>query len=269
MCEHIGPVAGDPPLVSIVVVTFNALEYVRKCVESVLARTHVPFEFIVVDNASEAETREYLKSVQGIRLVLNERNKLWCAGCNDGIRISDPRSKYVLLLNSDVEAMRDDWIEVLVTVIESDPRVAIAGPQHIKVKCGPLFGYIDGHCLLFRRTLLEAQGGQLDEERWPWAGAPAELAVAAYSKGWIYKVVHSDDAVVFHHESKSRTPEMHDKLKVLPRPKPVFTEIMARYGIKPTTAFTERSRLFKPFRKIAEQRRFYYSPPVGKVSLSK
>ena len=38
------------PLVSIVVVTYNAPEYTRLCLEGVLTRTRTPFELIVVDN---------------------------------------------------------------------------------------------------------------------------------------------------------------------------------------------------------------------------
>ena len=134
------------PLVSIVMVTYNALEYVRRSVEGILSRTSVPFELIVVDNASEAPTREYLRSVDGIRLIENPRNVLWCRGCNTGAAAAHPESRYQLLGISDIEILRDDWIEVMVAVMESETNVAIVGPQlNRRQPYAPVYGWVDGH----------------------------------------------------------------------------------------------------------------------------
>ena len=73
------------PLVSIVVVSYNATPYLRRCLESLRARTRPPHEILVVDNASRQETRDYLRSVDFIRPVFNDENRLWCAGCSQGI----------------------------------------------------------------------------------------------------------------------------------------------------------------------------------------
>src|ERR1035437_2693517 len=63
------------------------------------------WDVIVVDNASDAPTRESLQKAQGqfpsVRLVLNERNLGYAAGNNIGIRIST--GEVVILLNSDTE----------------------------------------------------------------------------------------------------------------------------------------------------------------------
>src|SRR3712207_5653985 len=78
----------NDPLVSIVIVSYNAPEYLRRCLESIRRRTATPHELIVIDNASREETRAYLRSLDFIRLTLNPDNRLWCAGCNQGIRQS-------------------------------------------------------------------------------------------------------------------------------------------------------------------------------------
>ncbi len=259
-------VSGTAPLVSIVVVTYNAPEYTRLCLEGVLTRTRTPFELIVVDNASEPPTREYVASVAAegrIRLIQNEENRLWAAGCNQGLRITDPRSKYLLLLNSDIEVQRDDWLDVMLTLMESDPSVAIVGPQHHKLPYGPIFGFIDGHCLLFRRTLLD-ELGYLDEVRWPWFGAPAEMTVAAYAKGHRYKVVHPDDEILIHHGGKSHTTtDSKAELEAIQRPRRIFRELMQEYGIAEEVPPEETNPLLKPLRKTLEKRRFYYAESVG------
>ena len=48
-------------LVSIVILTFNQLEYTIKCVESIEKHTPEPYEIIFVDNGSSDGTRDYLK----------------------------------------------------------------------------------------------------------------------------------------------------------------------------------------------------------------
>ena len=53
----------DNGFTSIVVVTFNQLEYTRLCVESIRRVTDEPYELVFVDNASSDGTLEYLRAV--------------------------------------------------------------------------------------------------------------------------------------------------------------------------------------------------------------
>jgi glycosyltransferase involved in cell wall biosynthesis len=46
----------DPPLVSVMMPTFNAAPFVAESIESVLAQTYQPIELLVVDDASEDQT---------------------------------------------------------------------------------------------------------------------------------------------------------------------------------------------------------------------
>jgi len=250
------------PLVSIVVVTYNALEYVRRCLEGILALRDVPFELTVVDNASDAETRDYLRSLQGIRLILNDENRLWSAGANQGMQASDPRSRYLLLLNSDCEFVRGDWLQILLAVAESDPRVGMVGPRHNKTPYGPIYGWIDGQCLLIRREIVR-ELGYFDAERWPWAGAPMELTAAAFAKGWTYKVVHPDDHFLVHHVEKSKTQEVRRRIDALPEPQAHVAEVLRRYGLRPAFSPLDHRASPRFVRRWLQRRRFYYAPPVG------
>ncbi|TAM87202.1 glycosyltransferase, partial [bacterium] len=51
------------PVVSLVLLTWNALEYTRITIESVRRFTKLPCELVVVDNGSEAPTVEYLRTL--------------------------------------------------------------------------------------------------------------------------------------------------------------------------------------------------------------
>jgi GT2 family glycosyltransferase len=220
---------------------------------------------VVVDNASGEETRDLLRSHAGIRLILNDENRLWAAGCNQGIEAADPRSRYVLLLNSDVALTRDDWLEVLLAVMESHPRAGIAGPRHHRREVSPLWGWISGACRLIRRRVLAEVGG-LNAERWPWSGASMELCVAAFARGWLYRRVHRADAFVVHQGEGSRTPEVAQRLAALPHPGRLLPQVMREYGLEPRRARLPDGWVPAAIRRLRERRRFYYAPPVGDVA---
>jgi GT2 family glycosyltransferase len=197
--------AATAPLVSIVTVTWNAPEYVRKLLDSVAARSREPHEVVVVDNASDAPTRALLAeraAAGAVRLVQNEDNRLWAAACNQGIAASDRRAPYVLLLNPDCEVLRGDWIARMRGVLDADPRVAVTGPFLNWKRIGPVHGCVDGSVFFVRRAALDAVG-LLDAERFPWNGAPYDWCARAFAKGWIYRRTPNEPPSLVHHGHKS------------------------------------------------------------------
>ena len=198
--------ANDPrtvPKVAIIVVTYNAPEFVRLCLESVRRYTTVPYRLIVVDNASEEPTREYLRGLDGIELIANEKNVLWCEGCNIGLRTVGADTTHVCLLNSDMEVRRADWLQRMINVLDSSEQIALVGTAHDRVRIGPTFGSPDGQCFVFKRHLLD-EIGLLDSERLPWNGADIDYAARAFARGYIYKIMPKNPELVVHYHGMSR-----------------------------------------------------------------
>ena len=52
------------PAVSIIVPTFDRLEYLAAAIESVFAQTYTRWELIIADDGSGAPTRTYLQSLR-------------------------------------------------------------------------------------------------------------------------------------------------------------------------------------------------------------
>ena len=189
--------------VAIIVVTWNAPEFVRLCLDSVRHYTTVPHEIIVVDNGSEAPLREWLTRQPDLKLVLNNENKLWCEGCNQGIQAAEGEVTHLMLLNSDMEVRRADWLQRMLNVLESSPRVGMVGTAADRVRIWPTFGSPDGQCLLIKKRLLD-EIGLLNSEKFPWNGADIDLAARAFARGFIYKIMPPKPELVVHYHGMSR-----------------------------------------------------------------
>ncbi|MBW2073128.1 MAG: glycosyltransferase family 2 protein [Deltaproteobacteria bacterium] len=119
-------------MASIVILTFNALELTKLCVDSILENTSYPYELIFVDNASSDGTVEYLEkdvrcrmSDARLKIIKNKKNLGFAAGCNQGILAS--KGDYIVLLNSDTIVPKG-WLKGLVEVADRDETIGIVGP---------------------------------------------------------------------------------------------------------------------------------------------
>ena len=129
--------------VSVVVVTYNALPWIERCLESVRA-----YETIVVDHGSTDGTLELVRRrFPHVRLI-EEGNTGLGAGSNTGMRVAS--GDYFLLLNSDAWAV-GDAVERLVAFAEEHPEAAVVGPKLLNPD-GSLQRSVRGFPTLWRLT---------------------------------------------------------------------------------------------------------------------
>lgn len=116
---------------SVIILTYNQLEDGTKpCIESIYKHTNPrDFELIIVDNASQDGTVQYIKSIQAIypniKVCLNSVNKGYAGGNNDGLRIAN--GDYLILLNNDT-LVTAGWLDALLRPFETDSRIGLIGP---------------------------------------------------------------------------------------------------------------------------------------------
>ena len=102
MTEH------EQPLVSIIVLNFNAKNFLIKCINSIFQSNYQNFEVILVDNASEDNTYKICKKNHPeINLIVNQENLGYCGGNNIGIQRA--KGKFVIILNPDT-LVEPNWI---------------------------------------------------------------------------------------------------------------------------------------------------------------
>jgi GT2 family glycosyltransferase len=118
------------PDVSVIIVNWNARDYLRDCIRSIFAETRISsYEVIVVDNHSSDGSQEMLRSeFPEVTAVLNEHNPGFAGGNNQGLRLAQGR--YVLLLNPDTLIL-DGAIDTCVAYADTlrDQRVGVLGCQ--------------------------------------------------------------------------------------------------------------------------------------------
>jgi glycosyltransferase involved in cell wall biosynthesis len=162
----------DAPDVSIIVLSYFNPEITEVCLRTLQITDGISYEVVVVDNGSDQATLDFLRKAKDagqIDILVEEPvNHMFSEGNNIGVRHSDPESKYILLLNSDVAFLRPDWLTKLVgwmegttayepTVWGLHPTIPDPGPRDI-VSAGwshdeNVDGRVrpEGWCCLFRR----------------------------------------------------------------------------------------------------------------------
>ena len=104
-------VKDEDPLVSIIILNYNAGKLIEECVDSIYQSNYKNFEIILVDNNSKDESHVKCKEkFPLINLIANKENLGYCEGNNVGIRVAN--GKFVIILNPDT-IVEPNWINEL------------------------------------------------------------------------------------------------------------------------------------------------------------
>ena len=108
----------EPPLVSVVLGTYNGEAYLQDQLRSVLAQTYPALEIIAIDDGSRDRTvdilREYAARDPRMRVTVNERNLGFIRNFEKGCRLA--RGEYIALCDQD-DYWFPDKIEKMVGAI--------------------------------------------------------------------------------------------------------------------------------------------------------
>ena len=105
---------------TVIIVNFEGRGRLGRCLAALLADTTVPFETIVIDNASRDGSWDEAEEHPGVRLVRNESNLGFGRACNQGATLAT--TPLLVFLNFDCEPARG-WLAALVQTAESDASI--------------------------------------------------------------------------------------------------------------------------------------------------
>lgn len=120
----------SPPVLSIVVLSWNVCGLLRGCLRSVFAELEgatFTGEVIVVDSASSDGSVDMVSAeFPQARLLASSENLGYSRGNNEGLRLA--LGRYILLLNPDTEAL-PGALASAVEHMDGHPEVGVLGPQ--------------------------------------------------------------------------------------------------------------------------------------------
>ncbi len=116
----------ENPVVSIVVLAYNHLDYTKQCIEALFQYTsHIPFELILINNGSSDGTEQYFCSIPNAMKISFPKNIGVDKAINYGFRMAS--GKYTLNLSNDI-VVTANWLDNLIQCAESDRKIGMVVP---------------------------------------------------------------------------------------------------------------------------------------------
>tara|TARA_Y100000741_G_scaffold313845_1_gene258973 strand:+ start:628 stop:1668 length:1041 start_codon:yes stop_codon:yes gene_type:complete len=181
----------ESPLVSVIVLNYNAGELLVNCVNSLKKSEYTNLEILVVDNiSSDGSQKKCKEQFPDIRLIQNEKNLGYCGGNNVGIR--EAKGEFIVILNPDT-IVDPNWLNELIIAYDKfgeglyQPKILSLNEENIIQSTGNMLhvfgfgfardkgnkiidkieeiekiGYASGTCLFTSKKVID-KVGYLDE----------------------------------------------------------------------------------------------------------
>lgn len=118
-------------MLSVIVLTFNSIKFIKPCLDSVFSQGYKDFEVIIVDNGSSDGTGGFIKdNYPQVALIENNENLGAAKARNQGIERA--RGDWVLTLDCDVVLEKDFFIRFSNAVKNLLPQVGMIQPKILR-----------------------------------------------------------------------------------------------------------------------------------------
>lgn len=117
----------QPPLVTIVMSTYNRADLLPKAIDSIIAQTFTDWELIVIDDCSTDNTRHLMAKYVGMdRRIYYRRNKENIgSGKSKNPVMAKSKGKHIAILDDD-DWWKPEYLEKLVALLEQNPDSPLA-----------------------------------------------------------------------------------------------------------------------------------------------
>ncbi len=117
-------------LVSAIVVTYHAGDYLKACLDSLKGQSYPLTEVILINNSASYDFYSQIKEIlPGIKIYSSPENLFYCGALNKGIGLST--GEFILCLNDDV-VLEKNFIKEAMRAFEIDERIGMASGKILR-----------------------------------------------------------------------------------------------------------------------------------------
>lgn len=184
-------------MISVIIVNYNGLAVLPRCIEALQHQVFQDFEIIVVDNASSDGSAQWLALHHPeVRIVALEKNLGFTGGNNAGYRVAS--GKFIAMLNNDTEVSAC-WLENLVAAMEDDPGIGICSSR-ILISGTDIIDSVGGGFTTAGSGFKRGEGEPSHRFSSPCQVEGACAAAALYRRSMIEEIGFLDDDFFLNHE---------------------------------------------------------------------
>lgn len=122
---------------TICIVNYKTLDFTRLALRCIRRFTKYPYEIIVVDNDSQDESLDYLKSLKWIRLLERRTDRDISGSCSHSAALQlgyeNCDTEFFVSMHSDAFVHRENWLTDLVGLFGGDERTACVGSGKLEL----------------------------------------------------------------------------------------------------------------------------------------
>jgi GT2 family glycosyltransferase len=247
----------------IVVIVWNQVKVTRRCLESLVNNTLADYRLILIDNASDDETRQYLDEFvraneEKIIFIRNKTNIGFLKAANQGLLRSE--AEYVCLLNNDTVVTKG-WLAELMNVARNNPKLGILNPSSTtlgqKVPLKDIYKYASkikrysgefmemaqasGFCMFIKRQVIDKIGvlderygmGYFEDTDYSYRAKEAGFKIARVKASYVY---HQENASFIRLKRRDETFKANRRIFEARWGRPLRIFVEAKDGLRPNEA---------------------------------
>ena len=208
---------------NIIILTYNCLNKIKQCLNSIYKHTNHNFDLFIVENNSQDGTRKYLqqliKTKNNLYLSLQKENLGIIKGRNAGFNfyksINNNKDDYIIFLDAD-QYVKEKWLDNYLEMMKEFDIIGVEAwlmresdfyPYKRVIKKEERFSYLGAGGMVMKSSLFEKLGGFDKDYEMAYFEDPS-LCFLALKKG--YKIGWNTEPVIIHDHSG---PLMNNKNK--------------------------------------------------------
>lgn len=141
------------PIISVCMPMYNASQYLRECIDSILLQTFTDFELLIVDDGSTDDSCDIVRSYNDSRIRLIENKHDYIASLN--MLLDEAKGKYIARMDAD-DVMMPDRLEVQFAYMEKFSDIGVLATSVLKHGTYKFVYKVDTEILVSNQDLVNA-----------------------------------------------------------------------------------------------------------------